>query len=882
MKNKTLTILALIIIYPAILIGQDFYVSGTVKSNKGEPIYLATISQKDGNRHAYTGEKGDFSIKLPKGKSTLIFSCMGFASIELEVNLLKDQKDVQIILKEVSLSLDEIVVVAKSVENKSGTSVYEIGEQAIKQVQATNLSDVLSLLPGKKITPPSLNSVLQPNLRTAVASTANNFGTAIILDGMQISNDGNMQSENPSTSISGGKNAVGMGIDLRSISTSGVDKVEVISGVASPKYGDITSGTILVKSKVGRSPLTISANLNPSSYQFSLNKGIQLKNKFGFLNTDVAYTYSDASPIDRKEYYHNINASLRWRVALNEKREWYNTTSFQIYTANNGQRVDPDEIYQSLRKASSQRYLIGISGSLKFLGTTNYSLTANLENQYTYTKSEMVNGPFPLVSGLEAGTFFTTYSPLVYIQETEIKGFPINLGGRLEFDQDYKIGDYRFTFNTGTQFSYIKNYGEGRIKSGGVVGIGGMAESRGANFIDIPASTAISAYHETNVRRITDISRQELRLGARYDFMNGRYHLLSPRLSYSFLLLNRLKLRASWGIAYKAPAMIQLHPGPAYHDYTNLSYYATNPSERLAIVSTYIVRPTNDHLKPSKGDTKEVGLDWEGEKFSIRTTYYHKILSRGIYTTRELLVLDKQIFEILEQPVGKQPVVAPIEGEIVKILRSNYIIKNCYTATTDGVETVIIPPKIEATNTTFNLSFSYMETVEYDSSFKMELPSSNVGEPNARYGVYENPIVTTKVSTGNLTIIQHIPSLRLVFNLVAELNFLNYNRRRDASLYPYAIYDSNGDLHYIPESEIGGPEYEIFKLPEYTYLTQFIAPFYTNYHLQVRKETAKGHSFSFFANNCFWYNPEFVKDDVRRVMNGMVAFGFGISLKIAN
>lgn len=870
------------LLVPVVLFAQSFTLKGVIKGSNGEGIYLATVHEKDGSRHAYTDEKGHFTITLPKGKTLLTFSCMGYDPVDREFVVGKNIDNIEVTLKELSLGLDEVVVTARSVENKAGTSVYEIGEQAIKQVQATNLSDVLQLLPGKKITPPALNTVQQADLRTAASSTANNFGTSIIVDGVQISNDGNMQADNPASSLGGGKAATGMGVDLRSINMAGVEKIEVISGVASPKYGDLTSGAVIVKSKVGRSPLMVSANLNPAAYQFSASQGLQLPKKLGFVNGDVSYTYSDASPVDRKDYFHNINAAVRWRTNFNQARDWYNTISFNLNTSHNGQRVDPDEIYENIRKVNNQRYILSMSGSLKFLGTTSYSLSGSLESQYSSSFNEMTDGPFPMISGLEAGTFFTTYSPMVYEKTTTIEGMPVNISGRVEADQDLKVGDFRFTFNTGVQYSYVKNYGKGRISTGDVIGLGGMAASRAANFHEIPASKTYSAYHETNMRRITDKSRHELRLGARYDFMNDRYHLLSPRLSYSWLIHNLFKVRASWGVAYKAPAMIQLFPGPSYHDFTNLSHFATNPKERLAIVTTVIVQPTNEHLKPSKGDTKEIGFDIEGEKFSIRTTYFHKELTRGIYRTSELLVLDRQNYKVVDRPVDQMPIVAPIQGEgaITKLLRTQGVVKNSYVATTDGIEAVIIPPKIEATNTSFMVSLSYMVTEENDYGFRLQLPSSNIGESGTRYGVYRNPNRTTYASNGNVTVTQHIPSLRLIFNLVAELNFVNYNKRTDASLYPESYYDGEGVLHDIPFEDRDKPEYANLKLPEATYLTINNPPFYTNYHLQVRKETKQGHSFSFFANNAFWYNPIYYRENIRRTLNAKISFGFGISLKI--
>ena len=47
------------------------------------------------------------------------------------------------------------------------------------------------------------------------------------------------------------------GFDVRSLSPSSVESVEVIRGVPSARYGDATSGVVLVKSKAGIQPFTI-------------------------------------------------------------------------------------------------------------------------------------------------------------------------------------------------------------------------------------------------------------------------------------------------------------------------------------------------------------------------------------------------------------------------------------------------------------------------------------------------------------------------------------------------------------------------------------------------------------------------------------------------
>jgi outer membrane receptor protein involved in Fe transport len=816
---------------------------------------------------------------MPAGSSVLIVTSLGYKKQERKLELTQDINQVNFVLLESALSLDEVIVSAEVVESKSGTSVYEIGEQAIKQVQAMNLSDVLSLLPGRSISPPDMNSVQQANLRTAASSSANNFGTSVIVDGAPLSNDANMQASNPASSLAGGAAAVGQGIDLRGITAASIEKVEVVSGVASPRYGNLTSGAILVQSKVGSSPLYLSANLNPTTYQFAANRGFKLKNEMGYLNTDLSYTLSNGSPIDRKNYYNNINIGLRWRTLLNEEREWYNTLSFQYGTAINGQRKDPDEFFDSKTTVRNHSYMLNLNGSAAILGKLSYTFISRIEDQYSNFISTQINGPLPMAGALETGTYFTTYSPLVYDQEKTIKGLPINFNGRIESDQSLVSGIYRLSFNTGAQYVFNKNYGSGRVVTGSVSGVSGTPESRNAKFHEIPASNTLSLYHETNIKRITENSSYSLRLGGRYDYMYFKYNLFSPRLSLNARFWDKLTLRGSWGVSYKAPAMIQLYPGPTYHDYTNLDFYSTEPSERLAIISTYVYQPDNSHLKPSRGDIKEAGIDWTSGGLQLRATYFYKTLENGIYHSPELLVLDKELYDVIERPPGRQPIVEP-SGEVVKILRKINVIKNDYTAKTDGVELVVVPPRIESTNTQFDLRLSYMKTVEYDSGYRLELEDYTIGDMNTRYGVYDNPVTHSYLGRGNLTLIQHIPNLRLIFTLVAELNFVNYRERKQASLYPYAYYDSQGELHDIPESDRDDPEYENLKLPEHTYTVLSKPPFYTNYHLQVRKETKSGHSFSFYANNCFWYNPEYLYNNSRRTLNGTISFGFGVSLKL--
>ena len=862
---------------------QEYDVSGTVYDDNGRPMEFVSVVQKDLFISTYTDHDGRFSLRLPQGRNTIGISFMGFRTIEFCADVKSDIDSLVFSLQPEALNMDEVVVTATAVNSNKGTSVYRVDDQAIKQIQAMNLSDILTLLPGNKMGASDFMSVQQANLRSAVTSDINNFGTSVIVNGMALSNDANMQTANPTAGIGASYSSVGGGIDLRSISASGIQSVEVITGVASAKYGNLASGTIIVKNKTGFSPLSISASMNSTSYQVALSKGFDLGRKGGVLNADVSYTYADESPVQRKNFYQNASVGLRWMTTVNRKLNWTNTVALQTYLGFNGQRVEPEEKMPSETEVNNQNVSLSITGDMTFkkFGSLSYTLGGSVDNQYSYYM-DYGTGPLPLIEALESGTYITGYSSIFFKQEQIMKGLPVNLNASLDWNKSLSRRKWSFNFMTGLQYTYDKNFGSGRSIVGNAVSSAGGIGARNANFYEIPASTTFSAYHETTVKNDSDIVGTNLRLGLRYDFMNSRYHLLAPRLSATLKFWDRLSLRAAWGLAYKAPAMVQLYPGPAYFDYTNLSYYATNPDERLAIVSTYVYEARNEHLRPSYTNTLEGGLDWESDWLTVRLTAYHKMLKNGVSLSPELIMLHKQNYEVVDAPEGEPPAVRPIEGDIDLLPREKLVMKNSLEEISDGVELTLIPARIESTHTEFNIQGSYIRTTQQNHGYYMELSRYVVGDAKARYGVYENTRYITRSGSGRITAIQQIPVLRLIFTLSSEITFVDYMEPVGGSLYPIAYYDGEGVYHDIPEADRSTDQYADLRREASSLEITDKKPVYANFHLQIRKETKKGHSFSLYANNFLWYNPSYVFNDTRRTLNGDINFGFTMTFTITS
>ncbi|WP_372774211.1 TonB-dependent receptor domain-containing protein [Mangrovibacterium sp.] len=861
--------------FPLVGLSQKVELRGNIyDGDSKEPLYYAAINLKGTPVYDLTDEYGSFQLtNIIPGKYTLLITLLGYQSFEKELEITNSDLKLNFYLNQASLSLDDVVVTAKVAQSKEGSTSYKIGTDAIQQVQPISVSDILQLIPGNQVGQTNLNSSAQINLRNADNSTSiDAFGTSVIVDGNQYSNDGNMQQGLNSTA--------NKGVDLREISASNIESVEVISGVPSAKYGNITSGALIINKKAGYSPWRANFNSTPTTYQGGLNKGYRL-NKGGFLNTDFDYTYSNSSATSRKHYYQRINTGVRWTNEFSKKLSWNNNLSLQYGFYFDGQRRDPDEavvIAESESRSHSLKF--GTNGSLKFLGKTNYSLNANYQNQYAL-KNIAEDGPIPIIESLEEGTYITGFSPISFFQKTESYGEPLNINGRIDTEQSLKLFGLLHNTNIGFEYSFNKNYGRGRVIDSEGAAVATGAGARDMNFYNVPASEIYSLYFQDDISLDREKSNYLLKLGLRYDNMLKRYNLVSPRLSLSARYFAKLRLRLAYGLSYKAPSMLQLYPGPVYFDIVNLNHYSEEDIRSLAVVTTHIYQPTNEHLRPSKGNTLEGGFDFEHNGFSFRATAFRKEIGNGITSAELIRSYEKQIWEVIEQLPNQAPTVAASDSSLYVSSKMSYY-ANALSSTTNGLEFSIQFPKIKATNTTINLSGSFLETKSRQTTPNIASSVSLTGAQKNRYGVYDNPAWQTTTSRSNLTIVQHIPEIKLLFTLIAETNW-TYKREVVSipSPYPIAYYSNTGDYVEIPEELRSSEAYsDLYYSPDFYNDTP--TPTYFNFHLQVRKETKQGHNFSFYANNFLWHNPTYTDsaDKTINYLNDRITFGFGLNFKL--
>ena len=95
---------------------QTSVVKGRILDSTGEPIIGASIIEKGTTNGTITDIDGNFSLSVSSSKAILVVSYLGYKSVELSAS---DKKLNEIVLKEDTEMLDEVVVVGYGAVKKS-------------------------------------------------------------------------------------------------------------------------------------------------------------------------------------------------------------------------------------------------------------------------------------------------------------------------------------------------------------------------------------------------------------------------------------------------------------------------------------------------------------------------------------------------------------------------------------------------------------------------------------------------------------------------------------------------------------------------------------------------------------------------------------------
>ncbi|MDR1720452.1 MAG: TonB-dependent receptor, partial [Dysgonamonadaceae bacterium] len=208
-----------------------------VKTNV--PIEYAYIKIVDRDRWTVADNKGEFHLKnVEKGEINLLVSALGYAKKTFSLHVAENRTDLVFYLPEDNLQLNEVVVTAIRKTDEMATT-WLIDRAGIEHLQVIGISDFMSLLPGGQTNRNQHLATGSAQLLAVRGTTSEHgnptFGTAIEVDGIRLSNNASFGT---STSSIGEV----YGVDTRNIATGAIESVEIITGIPSVEYGDLSNG----------------------------------------------------------------------------------------------------------------------------------------------------------------------------------------------------------------------------------------------------------------------------------------------------------------------------------------------------------------------------------------------------------------------------------------------------------------------------------------------------------------------------------------------------------------------------------------------------------------------------------------------------------------
>lgn len=851
-----------------------------------EPLPMAPVQLLPIGTTTSTDTRGEaYFAKVPVGRYRVRLSYIGYTPREIVLNLQRDTT-LTLPVTPTSLSLGEAVVTAT--RNQAGTATAStIGRQAIDHLQATSLADVLQLVPGQLMGNTDLTQRQSFQLRTLTNNSNVAFGANVIIDGIPLSNNGKLSQ--------GGFNAAAsVGTDLRQIGADDIESVEVVRGIPSAEYGDLTSGMVIVHSKIGVSPWQWKSKVNPGLMNHSLSKGFQL-DRGSIVNAHVDYAQAWGDPRLKTRSFHRYTLSLGW--SKNWSRSWHTDTKVRWMLGRDWTGNDPDaiddgtsssNINQLLSLAHNGRVQVG----LPLMRTFTYALGV----QYAPSNSENTTfvgsgtGLIPMLTARETGYFSVPWRTSSYLATGRTEGRPLNIFAKASNSIFWRTGRGLQTIKMGVEYKFDRNFGRGYYNLDDNAPLRPNSSGRPRAFSDVPGVHQLAAYLDDQWQwRIDRVRRLRVQSGLRFTALQPwsdiRTFSLSPRINVGFNATTWLELRAGVGLNSKTPSLDYLYPDRSYTDRVAASYMPQdNPAQQYLLYHTNVYNVGRSQLENATATKWEAGFDLNlPDDRKISVTAYIDRTRNGFSNFLEYRTYEADVFTPTQgliitpgQPTTFDPA-NPARRDLVFATTGR--IGNFNVSDNRGIEVDFDLGTIRPLHTTLFLTSAYQWTKTYDRGPNYRNPAAlptsytqfgltpiKLRYPSALdYSSYDRFVQTLRVVT-------HIPALRMVASLTAQaiwhngtLNFLAPKQPTawlDAQLVEHPITPDmlqgyiGVDGRYYPSAPAGQASVALSAqniAPRDNVTTS--SPTTWNLSFRLTKELGRVAQLSFYVNNALYYEP---------------------------
>ena len=846
----------------------------------GQPVIGASCLLTDYGIYGISDEEGRVRLeKVPVGKATLLVQILGYEDFRQTYNFQKDSTFTVRIL-ESTLALEEVVVTAKPSAAGASTS-SSIGRMAIDHLQATSLKDIMQLLPGQLMTSSDMTSEEKLTIRSVSSASANNaFGTSILIDGVPMSDNTSL-----SDKVSGSSG--GSGVDLRQISADNIESVEVIRGIPSAEYGDLTSGAVVVNTKAGYTPWEVRAKVNPTTLNASFGKGWKFSKEAGSFNVNADYARASGDPRNKNRSFDRVSGGVAYSNTIG--RIWSTTTKLNFNSIVDLRTVDPDLIAEGT-ETSQKQYTVRLTHNgrialnKKFSRSLNYALGFTLTNSDSRTSSIVsAGGGLPVITSLTDGYYQVPYLTSSYRAGGGTVSRPRNFYSKVSNVFNISSGKVNQRFNMGAEYRWESNKARGFYNDDDFMPLRPTSNGRPRPYYDIPSLNQLSAYVEDNLTwTISDHMEFKLQGGVRFDMLQPglpeQVYSLSPRFNASLKLADWITIRGGWGQSNKTPGLAHLYPEPKYMDREAASYLPSDASKQMVVYSTRVTEvERNNSLKNATNSKTEIGFDLNFKNgMSASVVAFQDYMSNGFgnYTEYDIYTANYYTAQrgILVDKDGQPYLDWNNPARVDTVWSTSGRIGNTQASLNRGVEFDVDLGQIKPIRTSVILSGAYMESQTWTTGPNFSSPSGiPAGSVYAQGGANTPPFkllypsgvskdIDRRFST-NLRLVCNIPRMKMVISLANQVIFYQYRHTTNLKSDPIAWIDTDLSYHEITQAMLDDPDYMIKGV---SLAKQRKNPSDSNpvtqppiwlMNLRLTKDVSKSFGFSFFVNNAFFYMP---------------------------
>lgn len=862
-------------------------VEGVVRDSDGKPLSFATMFIAELGTGVSTDLEGKFRFTGTKGTEyTLNVSYLNHVDKEVKVKA-GSPEPLVIVLEEQSYELAEVVVMADYKKNQGSTAV--INQQALEHIQPTSVADVLSLIPGGLFRESSATGFNRISLRQSGSDDNTSLGMAVVMDGIPQDNDG-FRASIPGLSTDEYSDRLGMnrGIDLKTLSTDHIRKIEIVKGISSAKLGNLSSGVIQTTSKIGITPAQLRMKVDPLTKLIYLGKGFRISPKKGYLHTGIDYTSVYDDRRDPMSKYSRLTGQVTYNnsVDVGDKTLFLFFKLSEVYTLNQAKEDELTQDYnESFRNKYSrtgasfkaQMYDLGkIVDNVEFIASADYTYDLIDRNRLVQTGTPL---PSPLAT--EEGESEGIYLPSTYYSPFQIENKPLSLLTQLNAESLFETRSFRHKVIYGLSWKRTKNYGEGVMVDMTRPPYPGNNEYvRPVPNRSIPALSVGAAYAEEQLKHSNRWFDFELNAGVRFTQMfnlDTKYTELrklqvEPRinaaLSFNIDLAGgkslRNMFRFGFGQENKLPTLDYIYPDRVYKDMIVLNAYTKqdDPFNHL-ITYTKIYDVTNNSLRPNRNTKYEAGWDVEYEGYSLSLTFFKEHSDRGFESVAEYSPVryTRYVDPIDGQPiVGRRPEKEDYVADPYATFVDMDIVRNSMKVEKKGLEYLLRFPKIIPLSTTVEINGAYYDT-RYSSGAPLQYHPAfrDDDRPQPYVGIYRRQDITRqRIFNTNLWFNTNIPRYKMIFTTFFQFIWLNEEMRINGDEYPSAYFDTDGRMHTVDDRILQSIKdghtvwrhYHIYKEDFSETL-----PVSLTVNFKVTKEFSRMIRASFFVNNILDINP---------------------------